>query len=240
VIVDKHLSLVILEKTMASHPYISGAGNILHMIGQLRKNFPTIVTSETVKKFGLAPNNESSVINALQFVGFLDEEGKRTEKGQKILLISNEKDFQAEFSKAVATAYSELFDLHGENAWKLDKDVLVNFFRTTDKTSEAIGQRQAAVFKVFSGLSGYSDPTETNGMPKKSSQAKQPSKPKVTKSIPKKQGAKSDELTGSTAGQHFQKNVGLTVRIEINLPAGGNQETYDSIFKSIKANLIDS
>lgn len=64
---------------MASHPYISGAGNISQMIGFLRENFPATVTSETVKKFGLASNNESYVINALQFIGAIDEEGKRTE-----------------------------------------------------------------------------------------------------------------------------------------------------------------
>jgi hypothetical protein len=30
----------------------------------------------------------------------------------------------------------------------------------------------------------------------------------------------------------------MTVRIEINLPAEGTPETYDAIFKSIKANLF--
>lgn len=49
---------------MASHPYISGPNNITQMIGYLRKNFPAVVTSETVKKFQLASNNESYVINA--------------------------------------------------------------------------------------------------------------------------------------------------------------------------------
>jgi hypothetical protein len=34
-------------------------------------------------------------------------------------------------------------------------------------------------------------------------------------------------------------NVGLTVRIEINLPAGGDKETYDTIFKSIRENLLN-
>ena len=32
---------------------------------------------------------------------------------------------------------------------------------------------------------------------------------------------------------------GLTVRIEINLPASGDQETYDRIFKSIRDNLLN-
>jgi len=36
-----------------------------------------------------------------------------------------------------------------------------------------------------------------------------------------------------------KRDMALTVRIEINLPAEGSQETYDNIFKSIKANLID-
>lgn len=33
-------------------------------------------------------------------------------------------------------------------------------------------------------------------------------------------------------------NFGLTVRVEINLPADGSKETYDAIFKSIKENLL--
>jgi hypothetical protein len=37
------------------------------------------------------------------------------------------------------------------------------------------------------------------------------------------------------AGTRF----GLTVRIEVNLPAEGEQQTYDRIFRSIRKNLID-
>jgi hypothetical protein len=36
-----------------------------------------------------------------------------------------------------------------------------------------------------------------------------------------------------------EQNVGLTVRIEINLPATGDQDTYDKIFKSIRENLLN-
>ena len=55
-----------------THPYISGPGNITQMVNQLRKSFPQTVNSETVKKLGLAPNNESSVISVLQFINLLD------------------------------------------------------------------------------------------------------------------------------------------------------------------------
>ncbi len=36
-----------------------------------------------------------------------------------------------------------------------------------------------------------------------------------------------------------RKDMALTVRIEINLPANASQEAYDSIFKSIRAHLIN-
>ncbi len=36
------------------------------------------------------------------------------------------------------------------------------------------------------------------------------------------------------------RDFGLTVRIEINLPADADQETYDKIFRSIKENLINA
>ena len=39
--------------------------------------------------------------------------------------------------------------------------------------------------------------------------------------------------------EHDRNNFGLTVRIEINLPASGDQDTYDKIFKSIRSNLIN-
>jgi len=135
-----------LEVDVASHPYISGAGNITQMIGLLRKNFPSTVNSDTVKKLQLAPNNESYVINALQFLGLIDEEGKRTDKGHEVLSIHDEAGFKTAFADVVRTAYKDLFDLRGNDMWAMSRDDLIGYFRTTDKTSAAIGTRQASVF----------------------------------------------------------------------------------------------
>jgi hypothetical protein len=125
-----------------SHPYISGAGNITAMISQLRKNFPATVTTDTVKKIGLASNNESYVINAIQFLGLIDEEGKRTAKGQEVLATHDQTEFESAFGVMVKEAYSDLFETHGDAAWDLDRDKLVNYFRKTDKTSDVIGRQR--------------------------------------------------------------------------------------------------
>jgi hypothetical protein len=150
-----------------SHPYISGAGNIAQMVAHLRKSFPNSVTSETVKRLGLASNNESYVINALQFVGIIDEDGKKTKAGSDIFSKHKDEEFAKAFASLTQKAYSSLFELHGEESWNLDNDELITFFRQSDQTSDAIGRRQAQTFKIFAALSGHGDlPEKRSGKSK--------------------------------------------------------------------------
>jgi hypothetical protein len=218
---------------MATHPYISGPGNIAQTIALLRKNFPATVTSDTVKKYGIASNNESYVINALQFIGAIDKDGKRTEAGHGVFSIHDEKKFQEEFSKLITSAYADLFDIRGDDAWSLSKSDLIGYFRTADKTSDLIGSRQAGVFRVFAALAGHGDVPE----PKAKAPAKVTAKPaKVAKPAKAVQPVTAKTIESSSISR---RDMALTVRVEINLPAGGSRETYDAIFQSIRANLID-
>ena len=226
------------------HPYVSGSGPLFQMVNQLRKSFPTAgVTAETLKKLGVAPNNESYVINVLRFISIIDEEGKKTDASTKVFNQHDDAAFQKAFAGLVKASYSDLFALHGEDAWKLDVDALIQYFRSTDDTSAIVGRRQATTFQGLSNLSGYADapqvkaiPTKKSPPPAKSS-AKAPSKSKgETPAIAAQPAAQTSE----GAGGGRRRNVGLTVRIEINLPADGNQETYDRIFKSIRENFIDA
>jgi Family of unknown function (DUF5343) len=223
---------------VASHPYISGAGNIAQMIGYLRKNFPATVTSETVKKFSLASNNESAVINALQFIGVIDQDGKRSDKAHKVFVLGDA-DFAKAFEVLIREAYKDLFDLRGDTAWTLSKGDLATYFRTTDKTSEVIGERQANVFMMFRGLAGYEAPAAA-ASPKSTGNPKS-AKPKASagKKVSSVNVTQPKGLEVEMHDSNKQRNMALTVRIEINLPAGGSKETYDNIFKSIRANLID-
>lgn len=221
----------------AKHPYISGASSVATMVLQLRKAFPAKVNSDTVKKLGLAPNNESYVINALQFVGVIDEEGNKTKKSAEIFSKHQDDDFRSDFSSLVKTAYSDLFDLHGDAAWELSKDELITFFRNSDQTSAVIGGRQANLFLTFSALSGHGElktakpSTSLKGNTEKPKAAKTTAINKAQKVI----GDEAKEKPSDVANVDF----GLSVKIEVNLPANASAETYDSIFASIRKNLID-
>lgn len=224
---------------MASHPYISGAGNITQMIGFLRKNFPTTVTSDTVKKLGLASKNESYVINVLQFLGLIDEQGKRIDAGHEVMTKHDESEFQSAFEGIVKKAYSDLFDLRGDDAWTMNKDQLIGYFRSADKTSDVIGSRQAGVFVALRELAGHvTEQSQATPKTKAASTAKPKGPAKKAKPVEQKtQDQVVDQAASSPPLKTQKGDIALTVRIEINLPAEGTQETYDAIFKSIKANL---
>lgn len=221
-----------------THPYISGPGNVAQMVIRLRKAFPALISADTVKKHGLAPNNESYVINVLQFIGVIDTEGKKTLEASKVFSLHNDEEFAQGFGELIKKAYSSLFELHGEDAWVLDNGGLVTFFRQSDQTSEAIGKRQAGTFRVLAGLSGHGDLPETK-MPKPPKIAKSTisvnSKQKKPYEVSQKEQVRDTKLP---AGSNSEYPLGLTVRVEINLPADGSKETYDNIFKSIKENLL--
>lgn len=226
---------------MASHPYISGAGNVTQMIGFLRKNFPNTVTSDTLKKLGLASKNESYVINVLQFLSLIDEKGKRTDAGHAVMTKHDEGDFRSAFAEVVKTAYADLFELRGDDAWTMDKNQLISYFRGADKTSDVIGSRQAGVFVALRELAGYlTDQGQSSSNSKGKSAAVASSKISSKSNSPSTQKtpkSTAEHITPSTPLKPQKSDLALTVRIEINLPAEGTKETYDAIFKSIKANL---
>ncbi|HEY8585826.1 MAG TPA: hypothetical protein VIL60_03755, partial [Rhodanobacter sp.] len=118
---------------------------------------------------------------------------------------------------------------------------LITFFRQSDQTGAAIGKRQASTFKVLAALSGHGE-LPTGRAAAKSTLNKTSKKPKTqereTKKGLKKSRGSLEDLTFEHSGRG-QLDFGLTVRVEINLPADGSRATYDNIFKSIKENLLE-
>lgn len=231
---------------MASkHPYTSGSNGIVQAIAHLRNSFPSNISADTLKKLGIASNNESYLINILKFIGVIDTEGKKTDKASAVFSKHGDDEFQPGFAEMVETAYSDLFSLHGSNAWGLATDKLVSFFRSSDQTSSIVGQRQATTFQTLAAIGGKADlaPPRASASPG----TRKPTKPKAPGKEAKK--ASNPSVSIPPNGQEFGdigidnkrsgNGVGLTVRIEVNLPSGADQGTYDNIFKSIRENLIN-
>lgn len=227
------------------HPYVSGTGVLVQVLDHLKKSFPANLNAEVLKKLGFAPKNESYIINTVRFLKLIDDKGARTEKAQKTFTLHDTTSFQKAFSDIVKTVYADLFSLHGDGAWSLDDPKLITFFRQTDQSSELVGTRQAGTFKALAAYAGHVDLTTVTKV-RTSNRDTKPSPPKKQRSSSKGAAAvetlpKPQTNVGTNPGtsDSGSRNLGLTVRIEINLPASGDQETYDRIFKSIRENLLN-
>jgi hypothetical protein len=223
------------------HPYMGSKGPIIQLITHLRSSFPANLDASTLKKLGIGPNNEGVLLNVLRFIGIIDENGKKTAEATKVFSLHDDTAFQKALSELVKKGYSEVFDLHGEKSWELDTDSLITFFRQHDQTSAITGKRQAVTFEALSSMCGYSEMPE----PRVKGKPKGEPKAKTAKKTPKQKAAALERHEPIIPPQDAEgkdkkeSDVGLTVRIEVNLPSDGDQETYDRIFKSIRENLLN-
>jgi hypothetical protein len=228
-----------------TYPYISGQAAVLGAFAQLKKNFPPKVDADYLKRFAIAPANESYIISILRFLDLIDgDEGARRDENVEFFYGTDEA-FQSGLEKRVREAYANLFDEMGNDALTADKTALAHWFRTSDKTSDLVGQRQASTFQTLAALAGHGDvPTARTSKTKKPAEATSAAKkPPVKESVAPKGSSKkaNDDATKDRGGNSEQpkgSDVGLTVRIEVNLPPGGDAKTYDAIFASIKKHLM--
>ena len=207
----------------------------------VRTNSPEKNPFHPLKKLAIGPNNEGVLLNVLRFVGIIDENGKKTDAAAKVFTLHDDAAFQKALSQLVKPGYSELFDLHGDKAWDLDTDSLITFFRQHDQTSAITGKRQAVTFEALSSLCGHGEMPEVRGSGKAKAKSPKPKAPVKKSSKREKPKVELGTSTGSSSDPQGSSgnNVGLTVRIEVNLPSDGDQETYDRIFRSIKENLLN-
>ena len=212
------------------YPYLPSSGILLKAVEQFRRSFPATIDVPTIQKLNLAPGNESELLAVLKFLGFIDENGQRTDLGAHVFTEHDNTEFARKLEAAVRSAYRELFELHGDGAWELNDDALIAFFRRANNASELVGKRQASTFSALRSLAGHGSLS-----PRRRRAAGTAAR---AISAPAKPGASAPREGDQEWLHRREHEFGLTVRIEINLPTVAEQEVYDKIFKSIRENLL--
>ncbi len=215
-----------------SYPYISARGNVQKIINHLRENiFPEKISVEDIKNLGIASGEEGKVINVLKFINVIDKNGNKNADAARIFALESTQElFQEEFGKLIGKAYSELFNLHGKGAWKTNKEQLDIFFGIKKSKGASAAPRKAITFIALAELAGKREPTNEKTSDFVDSATKGQRKQDVR--------GKASKTVKLPAPNSNNKPV-LTVRIEVNLPAGDTKENYDNIFKGIREHLIN-
>ena len=224
---------------MANYPYTSGQGALTQAFAQLRKGVPAKIDAGYLQRFNIAPANESYIISILRFLGLIDEDGGRIEDGSDYLFGGDEK-FKTGLEGAVRNAYSQLFD-EMSDPFQEEQENLVHWFRAADKTSDVVGRRQASTFLTLAALAGRRDLPAARTNPQKvatsvegAAKKKAPSAAKQARPKVNSGGTQSEEPGHASQEREF----GLSVKVEVNLPSDGDAATYDAIFASIKKHLM--
>ena len=217
------------------HPYATTIPGLVSTIRQLRSTFPSTVNADTLRKWSIAPNNEGPILVVLRSLGVIDEDGAKQAEPAKAFLEHDDTEFAAKFDVLVRGAYHDLFELWGEDAWTLERDKLIGFFRTADESSARVGTQQAATFTALAGLAGHGEPPAAAPSPRRKNAGD-------TSSGRSKKSTSAPAHSGPTPPAPIKvppQSPTLTVRIEINLPVSDKKEVYDNIFRSIRANLLN-
>lgn len=220
-------------------PYVPSGGVIQQAVDQFKKALPAKIDAATLKKLGVAPSNEGYVINTLKFLGIVDDQNDRTDVGVELFSTHGDEAFSKAFEKIIYDKYSALFELRGQESWSLDRDALISFFRASDKTTAIVGARQAVTFAALASMAGKRAAAPRNAQPSAPRPRAAAPVGKTKAAVAKAPTAKAELPASTNAAKQGESDVALTVRIEINLPANGSQATYDNIFKSIRANLLN-
>jgi len=221
-----------------TYPYISGKSALQRAFEQFRKAFPPVIDASLLKRFGIAPANESYLINIFRFLALIDEDGKKIDANTDFFFQS-EDEFKAGLENRLSVAYADLFAERGDDAWGEGRDALATWFRVKDKTSDLIGSRQATTFLTLGAIAGHGElPKVSPSAAKGSSSSKPKAHAKQREALDANPRQPTPQDNNGRAGEK-DAAFGLTVRVEVNLPADGTAETYDAIFASIRKNLID-
>lgn len=216
-----------------SHPYTTTIAGMVATIRQLRSTFPATVGADTLRKWSIAPKNEAPIIVVLRYLGLIDDEGKKVADNAKAFVEHDDTAFAKQFESIVKAAYSDLFDTWGDSSWTLEKNKLIGFFRNADSTSARVGQEQAATFLALAGLAGHGvAPSSSPPVPKPSGGGK--------KGRTKSERPPASNSANINSPKAADIGAAITLRVEINLPVTDDQSVYDSIFKSIKAHLLNA
>jgi hypothetical protein len=181
---------------------------------------PDKVTQEYLVSAGFKSTNDRAIIPLLKFLGLVEQNGTPTADYR---LLRDRSQFGAILASHIRSAYGELFSLFPD-ANERSSDKLRDFFATkTDAGGKALGLI-VNTFKTLCESADFGAPA-----PKVADEPEQPGKP----------GGTGGKVSRPTEPMISIPGVTINLNIQLQLPATENASIYDSIFKSLKENLID-
>lgn len=203
-------------------PYCVTSGNILKYFEKIKQAaVPDKFTYAFLKKtLGFNSGNDQAIVPLLKRMGFIDNSGITLQRYRDFRVASTSKKAIAD---GIRQAYPELFE-RNTKAYELSHDEIKEFIKGITELEEGNSIIRLTT-KTFLSLVTIANFDETVTITPES-------KPKPEK--------EKRNLPIVSPNQSTQGELKFTYTIVLNLPSTTSKEIYDTLFKSLKENLLGS
>lgn len=211
----------------ADVPYMISSKNVSAILDKIQNaGAPNIFGLDFLKDLSFTSSNDRGIIKVLKFLGFVDASGRPQPSYREFMDHTKAKSVLA---ARLRIAYDDLFT-SDKNAQNQSAETLKGWFKTKTGSGDAVAKKMATTFKT---LATYAD----------FSKAKHEAAPAQEEPYQVKEDKAEDQASqkGSQDGKPSTLNLGgfgLTYRIEVHLPDTTNVDTYRSIFRAIREELL--
>lgn len=201
-------------------PYMPSVKNLPAILDAIQNaGAPDAFGLDFLKDLGFTSSNDRAAIKVLKYLGMLDSSGRPQAAYREFMDHNKAKQVLA---GRLRQAYDDLF-VADKDAHNRETEKLKGWFKTKTGVSDSVARKIATTFK---SLASYADFTSA-GAPapgRHEAPAADPAKPKFEKP--------------ATNDPPQDLALGLSYRIEVNLPDTTNVDTYRAIFRAIREELL--
>jgi hypothetical protein len=206
---------------MPSYPYVYTVSNLKRFLETVSDvGTPPKVTQEYLESMGFKSKNDRAIISVLKFIGLIQDDGRPADDYK---LLRDKSQSRVVIAAHILKGYSELF-AQFPDANLRSNDALKNFFATKTEAGAAALTLIVGTFKALCEKADFAAiPTTATAHP-----TSEPG-----------QALSTDGKTLLQSAQFPGTGVTINLNIQLQLPATENTSVYNSIFKSLRENLIE-
>lgn len=207
--------------------YLTSTKNLQSILDAIQTaKAPERFTQRFLESLEFKTSSDRLIIGVLKSLGFLDDQGKPTERYFRFLDKSQARQVMAE---GVRAAYADLFAVNTQ-AHRLSRADVVGKFKTLSQGQfgEAVLDKMAMTFSSLVKLSDF------DAAPGRRSAS-------IEQVEPDEQEAREEEAETRKAGSPLPKVGslgGLHYNIQIILPESRDPAVYDALFRSLREHLV--